>query len=171
MAAAYDPQQVTVVDLVNWNAFHAFAVYYRDWLASVDATDCSLPLMFSALFATVAATYIAEKLRIRTQRQPLALDSTGPGEVGGGDHDGSNDSADVDGDHAADDREQPHSGVTGGFRQWCRLPFLAVILFAFVGWTMEGFGEVQSSASRICAVATASGDAVAQERCLNETAE
>jgi hypothetical protein len=147
--AYFDPEHVTWSDVVNWGALHAHAIFYRNRLALQEATSCSLPFLFTALLAVVVASYVLEqRRRTRTNINATTSAAESPPNKSG-----------------KESAAAPHPASRRGLA-----PVAAVLAFAAAGWVAETglFGGFESPVERAC---SGLDDAVARERCLNETAE
>eukprot|EP00750_Incisomonas_marina_P019766 INCI3620.1.p1 GENE.INCI3620.1~~INCI3620.1.p1 ORF type:complete len:1345 (+),score=155.30 INCI3620.1:181-4215(+) len=169
----FSPSQVQWSDLINWKAMFALAVHYRNGLASLDPTECSVPLLFATVSAAAGGAYLAERLRLRRANNPgppsgvAAADATAADATAASPTAASSTAAAATAD-AAGCCGTPNT--TFRFSKW----FIGLVLgFAVAGWVAElGMfaGRFESAASPIACDLWAD-DPEAFERCTNETRE
>ena len=151
----------------------ALAVHYRNGLASLDPTECSVPLLFATVSAAAGGAYLAERLRLRRANNPgppsgvAAADATAADATAASPTAASSTAAAATAD-AAGCCGTPNT--TFRFSKW----FIGLVLgFAVAGWVAElGMfaGRFESAASPIACDLWAD-DPEAFERCTNETRE
>lgn len=142
---------ISLSDVINWAALDAYGVIFRNWLATLDATECPIPLLVTLLVAAMALGFVMQPRRTAHVRSNAKSNGKSTKNV---------ESTKV---KSGEPRRRLPMFVLG----------VAVVVCA-VGAVHEIVTVSSTAASKqatICNSLADAGKTVAYQRCVNETSE